>query len=156
MVAAMRNMTASAILLFDRTMQKLLVLKLVGESRQNLIFAYTLGFIVALHAQRSHIIFQQGFHCRSMWGMTVHTAIDIGRSAVPVLGVFGYFLYILVTCIAHEGCDGFNHLWVISPVRVMAANAVVLCRLVNKFKFTQLVFCHYMTGKTKLPGFRGQ
>ena len=48
--AAVRNMATAAIILGDRTVQKLLILKLVVESRQNLVFGYCLGFIVARHA----------------------------------------------------------------------------------------------------------
>jgi hypothetical protein len=48
--AAVRNMATAAIILGNRTMQEFLIFKLFGESRQNLIFVYPLGLIVARYA----------------------------------------------------------------------------------------------------------
>ena len=47
MVTAVRHVAAAAVILFDRTVEILFVLDLVGKCRKNLAYAQPLGLIMA-------------------------------------------------------------------------------------------------------------
>ena len=88
-----------------------------------------------------------------MWCMTMAATVLFTYNAVSIFRAFRYFFYIFVTWIAQLGCLSLKHLRIICSVSIVAADAVIFRWLVNKFKFFQLVFCYYMTGKAKLSRF---
>ena len=55
-------MASTAIIVIDWAVKEFLVFDLVGESRQNFILGYSLGFIMAGHANRSRLAFQYEFN----------------------------------------------------------------------------------------------
>ena len=73
-----------------------------------------------------------------------------------VHGVFSSILYVLMASVAKVGREVFNHLWVTGAMRIMAADAVVLRRFVDKLIFRSFIFCYNMTCKTKLRVFGNQ
>jgi len=149
-LAAVHRVAAAAILLGDRPVEELFVLNLGREGGQNFVLAYLLGLVVACYAQAHGVLFQEEFHRRGMRRMALEAAIDIGHNRVLVRRILGDLLYIFVTRVAKERRNGFDHLWVAGAVRIVAPDAVVLRRLVDKFKLLQFVLGYDMAGKAKL------
>ncbi len=106
----MYDMASAAISLGNRAVSKFLAFKLLSESRQDLIIAYFLGFVMTRNAETHSILFQQEFDTRSMWSMTVHTTVNISYNAVLVQGVFRDIPSVLMTSVAKVGREAFNHL----------------------------------------------
>ena len=134
-LAAVRDVASAAIVLGDGAMQVFLVFYLVCKRRENLIFAHRHGLVMARHTKACRIILQQELDGRRVWGMTVHTAANIPDDGMLVLGVFGDLLYVFMARVAQEGCEALDQLRITTAVRVMAADTVVLRRLMHELVF---------------------
>ena len=70
-----------------------------------------------------------------MWSMTFQTTVYIRDDAMLVYGVFSSILYVLMTSVAQVGREVFNHLCITGAMWIMATDAVVLGRFVDKLIF---------------------
>jgi hypothetical protein len=101
------------------------------------------------HAQAGRVLIQKEFRRRSMRSVTFKTTVDIADNGMLVCGILRDFLYVLVAGVAKKRSDGFDHFSIAGAVRIVAADTIVLSRLVHNIELLQLLGRNLMARETK-------